>query len=92
MMDASVIVPMSVRKFMIDCAEQAGIPYQREVLRAGGTDTAAIQKVKEGILAGCISIPSRYVHTPVEVVDMEDVQNAVKLLQAMAAKEQLPGA
>ncbi|MBR6816576.1 MAG: M20/M25/M40 family metallo-hydrolase [Clostridia bacterium] len=92
MMDSSVIVPMSVRKFMIECAEQAKIPYQREVLRAGGTDTAVIQKVKDGILAGCISIPCRYVHTPTEVVDMADVDGAVALICEMVAKEQLPGA
>ena len=90
MMDSSVIVPIAVRRFMIDCAEQADIPYQREVLRAGGTDTAAIQKTQKGILAGCISIPSRYVHTPVEVVDMDDVENTVKLIRVIVSKEQLP--
>ena len=92
MMDSSVIVPQCVRKFMIDCAEQAGIPFQREVLRAGGTDTAAVQRTRSGVLAGCISIPSRYVHTPAEVVDRTDVEQAVELLRAMAASKELPGA
>jgi len=90
-MDSSVIVPACVRRFMEDCAKEAGIPVQREVLTRGGTDTAAVQKTRGGILAGCISIPSRYVHTPTEVTDMDDVQNAVLLLRAMLEKNELPG-
>lgn len=92
MMDSSVIIPVVVRKFMEETAEKEGIPYQREVLRAGGTDTAAIQRVKEGVVAGCISIPSRYVHTPTEVIDMNDVKNTVKLVCALVEREDLPGA
>ncbi len=90
MMDSSVIVPVSVRDFMIRAAEEADIPYQREVLRAGGTDTAAIQRTRSGILAGCISIGTRYVHTPVELVDMEDVNNAIALVEAICSRNDLP--
>ncbi|MBQ4288701.1 MAG: M42 family metallopeptidase [Clostridia bacterium] len=90
MMDSSVIVPMSVRNFMIKAAEEADIPYQREVLRAGGTDTAAIQKTKAGVLAGCISIGTRYVHTPVETVDMDDVNNAIALVEVISSRNDIP--
>ena len=69
-------------------ATQAGCA----VLRAGGTDTAAVQRTRSGVLAGCISIPSRYVHTPAEVVDRTDVEQAVELLRVMAASKELPGA
>ena len=71
-------------------AEEDGIPYQREVLRAGGTDTGAIQRTRGGILSGCISVPTRYIHTPVETVDMKDVDNAVKLLCACLKRKELP--
>lgn len=45
-----------------------------------------MQVTREGIPAGCISIPARYVHTPSEMVDFDDVQNAVKLLVSVLNK------
>ena len=72
-MDASAIIPAVVRSFMASCAKEAGIPVQNEVLRAGGTDAGAILRTKGGILSGCISLPTRYIHTPVETADMSDV-------------------
>lgn len=89
-MDASVIVPAPVRRFLIEVAEKNGIAYQHEVLRAGGTDTGAIQRVRDGIPAGCVSIPTRYIHTPVEMIDLSDAENAVRLVCAALAEETLP--
>ena len=89
-MDASVIVPDAVRRFLVDVAKQNGIPYQHEVLRAGGTDTGAIQRVRDGVLAGCISIPTRYIHTPVETIALSDAENAVRLICAALAEDALP--
>jgi endoglucanase len=68
---------------MCTSAEKQHIPYQREVLEGGSTDARAIQMARSGVPAGCLSIPCRYVHTPSEMVDYEDVQNAVKLLTGM---------
>ena len=89
-MDSSVIVPVVVRDFMEKAAEKAGVVYQREVLRAGGTDTAAIQRSKNGVFAGCVSIPTRYIHSPVETCDMRDVDGSVKLICACLAEKELP--
>lgn len=89
-MDSSVIVPPVVRRFMEDAATEAGIPFQREVLRAGGTDTGAVQRSRGGVLAGCISIGTRYIHSPVETCDMRDFDNAVRLLCACLAQKELP--
>lgn len=89
-MDSSIIVPPVVRAFIEAAAEENGIPYQREVLRGGGTDTGAVQRTARGILSGCISIPTRYIHTPVETVDMNDVDNAVRLLCACLKRKELP--
>jgi endoglucanase len=91
-MDSSAIIPVSVRDFIAGCAGEEGIPVQNEVLRSGGTDAGAILKTKGGILSGCISIPTRYVHTPVETADLDDVQNTVRLVRAILSKSELPKA
>ena len=83
--DASLVVPPAVKDLLVRAARENGIPYQLEVLPYGGTDTAAIQLTRSGVPAGCISIPTRYIHTPVELIDLGDVEAcialAVKVLQ-----------
>lgn len=81
--DAGILADPRVVAWMIRTAERARIAYQREILESGGTDARAIQVTRSGVPAGCLSIPSRYVHTPSEMVDYGDVQNAVKLLVAL---------
>lgn len=78
--DAGMLADPRLIKWMVQAAERAKIPYQREILEFGGTDARAIQLSRSGVPAGVISIPCRYVHAPSEMVDMEDVENAVKLL------------
>jgi endoglucanase len=78
--DSSFIADPRLVDWMIKAAEDAGIPYQMEVLEAGGTDGRAIQLTRSGVPAGCVSIACRYIHSPSEMVDSEDVENAVKLL------------
>jgi len=82
-MDGGMLSHPGVKNLLIEAAEAHGIPYQLEVLRAGTTDAAAIQLVRSGVPAGCVSIACRYFHTPSEMVDMDDVENTVKLLLAM---------
>jgi putative aminopeptidase FrvX len=55
-----------------------------EVLEAGGTDAGAIHVTKAGIPSGAISIPTRYVHSPSEMVDIRDVEACVNLVVALA--------
>lgn len=81
--DAGMIADPRVVQWMIRAAEKNKIPYQREVLLLGSTDARAIQLTRAGVPAGCISIPVRYVHSPSEMVDYSDVQNAVRLLTAV---------
>ena len=78
--DASFIADPRLVDWMVKTAEGAGIPYQMEVLEAGGTDGRAIQLTRGGVPAGCISIACRYIHSPSEMVDTDDVENAVRLL------------
>jgi putative aminopeptidase FrvX len=81
--DAGMLSDPRIVEWMCSTAEKKRIPYQREVLVGGTTDARAIQMARAGVPAGCLSIPSRYTHTPSEMVDYEDVQNSVKLLAAL---------
>jgi endoglucanase len=78
--DNSVLVHPQVKNLMIDIAEENNIPYQLEVLVAGGTDAGAIHLTREGIRSGALSIPCRYVHSPSEMVDINDIDNGIELL------------
>jgi endoglucanase len=81
--DNGAISDSRIVGWMIRTAEKNKIPYQREVLLFGGTDAQAMQLARAGVPAGCLSIPTRYVHSPSEMVDFADVQNSVKLLTAL---------
>jgi len=84
--DGGMLAHPAVKDLLIETAEELGIPYQLEVLERGTTDAMAMQVSREGVPAGCLSIPCRYVHTPSEMVDHNDVLNAVKLLVALLSK------
>jgi tetrahedral aminopeptidase len=86
-MDSSLIVPKPVVDWMIARAEADNIPYQLELLTGGGTDAAAIQIVHSGVPSGCISIPTRFVHTTSETVDLSDVQACIDLLTGLLKNE-----
>ena len=81
--DGGMLADPRIVNWMIRTAEKAKIPYQREVLEGGTTDARAIQVARAGVPAGCLSVPTRYVHSPSEMVDTGDVQNSVRLLVAL---------
>ncbi|MEM1616231.1 M42 family metallopeptidase [Pyrobaculum sp.] len=72
-----------LRSHIVKIAEEVGIPYQLEVLYGGTTDAMAIAFRREGIPSAVISLPSRYVHSPVEVISLKDAVNAARLLAAV---------
>ena len=78
--DAGSLSDPRVVNWMETTAQKAKIPYQMEILEYGGTDARAIQLTRAGVPAGCLSIPCRYVHSPSEMVDLDDVENSVNLL------------
>ncbi len=70
---------------ILNCAEKEQIPYQLEAdPRGTGTDARAIQISRGGVATGLISIPLRYMHTPSEVSDLNDIENCIHLLVAFA--------
>ncbi|WP_425801727.1 M42 family metallopeptidase [Desulfitobacterium sp. Sab5] len=81
--DRSMITPPQVKQWMASTSENNQIPYQWEVLEFGGTDSGTIHLTKGGIPSGVLSIPTRYVHSPSEMIDTRDVESAISLLVAL---------
>lgn len=84
--DSSVLCSPMIVERLTELAKEGDIPYQYEVLTAGGTDTSSMQMTGAGCAAGCISIPTRYIHSPVETIDMKDLDACAKLLTAFVEK------
>ena len=72
--DSSVICDHETVETLIDLAKEHKIPYQCEILTYGGTDTSSIQVSGIGARAAALSIPSRYIHSSVEMVDLKDAE------------------
>ncbi len=70
------------------CAESLKMPFQIEAdPRPTGTDARAIQMGRAGVATGLVSVPLRYMHTPSEMVDLNDVENCVKLFVEFAKSQ-----
>jgi putative aminopeptidase FrvX len=81
--DGGMLADPRIVNWMVRTAEKRKIPFQREILEGGTTDARALQVARAGVPAGCLSVPTRYVHSPSEMVDTSDVENSVKLLVAL---------
>jgi endoglucanase len=75
-----IIVPESVLRWLKGAAEENKIAYQLEVGTGGTTDASAIHLTKEGIPTGVISLPTRYIHTPVGVLSLNDLEKGAELI------------
>lgn len=72
---------------LVDTARAENIPYQvMGIPRASGTDANVMQLNRGGVATALISVPLRYMHTPVEVLDLDDLQRTVQLLAALCAR------
>ena len=85
--DSSVIANPKVREFLVKVAKEFDITHQLEVLESGGTDAGPMQRSRGGVPSGVISIPTRHLHSPSEMIDMDDVEACVKLLTAVLEKD-----
>jgi putative aminopeptidase FrvX len=77
-----VIAPRSVVKWLRESAEGESIPHQLNVGDGGNTDATAINITKAGIPCSVISVPARYIHSPVEVLSLRDLDNGAALIAA----------
>jgi len=80
--DTGMISHPRLRRALEAVARERDIPYQLEVLPLGSTDAAAMQASRSGVIAGAVSIPTRYTHLTSEMLDVRDAENAVRLLTA----------
>ena len=85
--DNSVICHTGLVQELLDTAKEKGIPAQCEILTFGGTDTSAVQMTGLGCRAGALSLPSRYIHSGVEMIDLRDANAAVALTLAYLGGE-----
>ena len=86
--DAGLIAHPKVLRLLIDSAKENKIPYQLETGIRGSTDAARIALSRDGVPSGVLSIPTRYIHSPAAVIDLDDGEKAVKL--TVAAIENVP--
>lgn len=82
-MDASTICDARMVRYMKQVADRNSIKWQPEILTAGGTDTAGIQRMSAGgSIAGAVSIPTRHLHQVIEMAHKDDIQGSIDLLTA----------
>ena len=82
-MDASTICDYRMVSYMKEVADRNKITWQPEILTAGGTDTAGVQRMTAGgSIAGAISIPTRHLHQVIEMAHKSDIQGSIDLLTA----------
>lgn len=84
-MDFSLLASLPVRKKLTRLATEHAIPHQIEVFCGIGTDAGEMHKEKAGVPTCVLSIPSRYAHCPVEVIDLGDLEATKDLLSAFIA-------
>ena len=84
--DGGMLADPRVVDWMVQTAEKQHLPYQLEILEGGSTDARAIQLTRAGVPAGCLSIPCRYIHSPSEMVDTQDVENSIRLMVALLSQ------
>ncbi len=81
-MDQSVIADPRLVRLLIDTAEAEEIPYQFKQPGKGGTDAGAIHLAQTGVPTVPVSVPCRYIHSPVSLLSKADFENTVKLMAA----------
>jgi len=82
-MDASAIGAPALVDLLTKLATELEIPHQFHVANRGGTDTGSLQLSGEGAIAGCVSIPTRYVHSSVEACHPADIEASIALVAAL---------
>jgi len=76
-----------IGELLIQIAKEKNIPYQLQGSPGGtGTDANVIQLTRAGVATGLVSIPTRYLHTPIEVISLKDVENTIKLLTSFVLR------
>jgi len=76
-----------VSELLLDAAEAESIPHTLAAsARRTGTDVDALHISRGGVPCGLVSLPLRYMHSPVEMMQLDDIENAAKLIAAFALR------
>jgi endoglucanase len=84
--DGGMITDHRLRNQLIEVARANGLPWQFKRLPSGGTDARSIQLAKAGVRALAVAVPARYIHSPVSLIKVSDVDNTISLLSAFLAQ------
>ena len=80
--DGSLIPNLKLRDLFVDVAEQENIPFQYDSVAAGGTDGGRFQLASDGVPTINIGVPARYIHSAASMINLDDFNNATRLLVA----------
>ncbi|KYH42794.1 MAG: Peptidase M42 [Candidatus Bathyarchaeota archaeon B63] len=84
--DRSMIPNQPLKEFVMETAEEIGIPLQLSQVPRGGTDAGRIHLNRVGCPSVVISIPTRHIHSHVGLLSLDDVENAVKLITELVKR------
>ncbi len=79
-MDRSFIADRRLVRLLTNTADELDIPYQFKQPGLGGTDAGALHLAREGVPSATVAVPSRYIHSPVALLNLEDFDNTVRLM------------
>ncbi len=85
-LDNSMIGNPRMVQALTSIADAEGIRWQYKVPAPGGTNAGAIQRSRAGVLAGVVSVPCRYIHSPLSLMRLDDFENTVRLVTSFARK------
>lgn len=85
-MDRGTIYDRELYRLAMEAAKEAGIPVQTKQAVAGGNESSAVQRSWSGCKVLALSVPCRYIHSPVSVASLEDIENTVRLAQVIMNK------
>ncbi|UCF44812.1 MAG: M42 family metallopeptidase [Candidatus Bathyarchaeota archaeon] len=86
--DSGLITHPKVLRLLLDVAEENKISYQLETGLPGSTDAARISLTRQGVPSGTVSVATRYIHSPVGMLNLKDAENSAKLTAAAIQKIQ----
>lgn len=81
-MDRSLIANREILQQLIKAGQTNGVPFQFRRFTGGGTDAGAIALTREGVKAGVVAVPCRYIHSPLSMLKESDYENTVTLVRA----------
>lgn len=81
--DARTIAHTAFREHIVRVGEEQEIPVQLRRTVGGANDVGAIHLTGSGIVSAAISVPTRYIHAPAQIISLDDYENTIRLLEAV---------